>query len=124
MSKNAYNYNKEGDSEVGTEADDQMQAELAEVWKVFGRETDAGKALWRTYAAGNKKKVYYPNVATKPWDPKEALKIIEKPCPQKTIIEYPPTFTKAGIARAKMMSKYHPIDFIQHRKPREEIMHE
>jgi len=24
--------------------DDEMQAQLAEVWKVFGRETEAGKA--------------------------------------------------------------------------------
>lgn len=125
MNKNAYTFNKEGGSQMPDDyTDDGMQDQLAEVWKVFGRETEAGKALWRTYAAGNKKKVNYPSVMTKPWDPREALKIVEKPCPQQTKIEYPPTFTKQDIARNKMMSKFHKIDFVQHRKPRDEIMQE
>ena len=101
-----------------------MQDDLAEVWKVFGRDTEAGRALWRTYASGHKKKVNYPNLKTKPWDPREALKIELKTCPQQTVIEYPPVFTRQDIARTKMMSKYHKIDFVQHRKPRDQILDE
>jgi hypothetical protein len=103
-------------------ATSEMQDELADVWKVFGRDTEAGRALWRTYASGHKKQIKYPGLKTKPWDPKEALKIEMKPCPQQTVIEYPPVFTKAGITRAKMMSNIHKIDLIQHRKPRDQIL--
>ena len=101
-----------------------MNDELSEVWKVFGRDTEAGRALWRTYAAGHKKQVQYPGLKTKPWDPKEALKIEMKPCPQQTIIEYPPTFSKSDLARTKMMSQIHKIDLVQHRKPRYQILDE
>jgi hypothetical protein len=113
---------KYGGSEILDPATSEMQDELADVWKVFGRDTEAGRALWRTYASGHKKQINYPGLKTKPWDPKEALKIEMKPCPQQTVIEYPPVFTKAGITRAKMMSNIHKIDLIQHRKPRDQIL--
>jgi hypothetical protein len=115
---------KYGGSEILDPATSEMQDELADVWKVFGRDTEAGRALWRTYASGHKKQINYPGLKTKPWDPREALKIESKPCPQQTIIEYPPVFTKAGLTRAKMMSNIHKIDLIQHRKPRDQILTE
>ena len=48
------------------------------LWKQFGRESDVGKMLFSMYSAGEKPKVYYPPVKTKPRvePPKE-----EKKCP-------------------------------------------
>ena len=71
--------------------------------------------LFSMYSAGEKPKVYYPPVKTKARvePPKE-----EKKCPQATKIEYP------EIPRHKSGKKYHPIDFIMHRKPEKEILGE
>jgi len=48
------------------------------LWKQFGKETDAGKMLYSLYSAGEKPKIQYPAVKTKPRveKPKE-----EKKCP-------------------------------------------
>ena len=76
------------------------------LYKEFGRETDIGKMLFGMYAAREKPKVFYPPVKTK----KRGEEIKErKPCPQKTVIEYPEMEPK---------SKYNfaPIDFVPKRK--------
>lgn len=120
-------YLKKNSSQSGAQTDtpDDMQDQLAEVWKVFGRETEAGKALYRMYAAGHTKPIAYPDtISTKPWDPKEALKIDYKPCPQTTQIEYPEVFTKYQMERQKMMDNIHPIDLIRKRKNRDVIQQE
>ena len=66
------------------------------------------------YSAKEKPKIYYPPVKTKPFQPKPKE---EKKCPQNTKIEYPEPSKKGG-------RKYHPIDFVPHRKAGEEILGE
>jgi hypothetical protein len=58
-----------------------MQQALADAWKTFGRDTEAGRSLYKMYAAGHKPKINYPKPATKHWDPEEAAKKPVKPCP-------------------------------------------
>ena len=64
------------------------------------------------YAQKEKPKIYYPPVKQKMrgGSPKE-----QKPCPQKTIIEYPEM-------PQKNRHKFAPIDFVPRRKPGEEIV--
>jgi|LauGreDrversion4_2_1035121.scaffolds.fasta_scaffold758571_2 hypothetical protein len=92
-----YNYNGVGD--------EGPQADNSDLHKKFGRETDVGKLLYGLYGAKQKPKIEYPQVKTKPRveQPKEV-----KPCPQKTVIEYPEA--------PRPDQKYHMIDFVPKRK--------
>ena len=83
----------------------------SKIHQKFGRESDVGKLLYGLYGAKQKPKIEYPAVKTKPRveKPKEM-----KPCPQKTVIEYP----EAPIPD----SKYHMIDFVPKRKAGQEIL--
>lgn len=86
------------------EADDQ----LSRLWNLFGRDTEAGRALCRVYGAPTRVKINYPAVKTK----KTPLPCEVKRVPSassKTQIEYPPVIVPKK-------SKYRPIDFVPHRK--------
>ena len=86
----------------------------SDLYKKFGRENDLGKLLYGMYAQKKKPQIYYPPVKTKqyPDEPKE-----QKPCPAKTVIEYPEP-------QRKVYAKYNPIDFVPKRKPGEQILAE
>jgi hypothetical protein len=66
------------------------------------------------YASKKKPEIYYPPVKTKARvaEPKEM-----KPCPQKTVIEYPEP-------QRRHYPKYNPIDFVPKRKAGAEILDE
>ena len=93
-----------------------MQEQLGDVWKVFGRDTAAGRDLYKMYGAKHKKKINYPKPKTKKWDPEEAKRIPKKPCPQQAKVHYPPVMTKAKkefLAHYKRPAK---VDMIPKRK--------
>ena len=90
---------------------DLPQTDNADIHKKFGRETDVGKMLYGLYGQKQKPKIDYPKVQTKPRveQPKEV-----KPCPQKTVIEYP--------EEPRPDRQYHMIDFVPKRKAGQEIL--
>ena len=78
-----------------------------DLYKNFGRHDEVGKMLYGMYGANRQKpQVYYPPVKTKART--EEVKE-PKPCPQKTVIEYPEMPRKNKF-------KYNPIDFVPRRK--------
>ncbi len=78
-----------------------------DLYKNFGRHDEVGKMLFGMYGANKQKpQVYYPPVKTKARG--EELKEA-KPCPQKTVIEYP------DMPR-KNRHKFSAIDFVPRRK--------
>jgi hypothetical protein len=87
-------------------ADDE---ELQKLWKLFGRDTEAGRALYKVYGAAAKPKINYPAVRTKKTPLPSEVKRGES-APSKTQIEYPPL-------KAPKRSKFRPIDFVPRRKP-------
>ncbi|KAM3129771.1 hypothetical protein pb186bvf_018162 [Paramecium bursaria] len=93
------------------------ESENKEVYKLFGRETALGKELFNLFNANDKPKIDYPKPKQKTKEEKDQEKIKEKKsCPQKTVVEYP--------APQQAQTTYHPIDFIQRRKPEAEIRKE
>lgn len=87
--------------------------QLDNLWKEFGRESQAGKILFALYKAPNKPKVFYPAVKTK----KKPLPIEEtrsKSAKQKPQIDYPEPIKKKSY-------KFHPIDFVPHKKNKKTI---
>ena len=98
----------------------QTQQELEEkarkIWKIFGRNTHAGRILHQVYQLPRAVKIDYPKPKAKP-KTEETLSKIPKPCPQKTKIEYPP----AKIIEEKKIAK---VDLIPKRKNYEEIRKE
>jgi hypothetical protein len=87
--------------------------QLDNLWKEFGRESQAGKILFALYKAPNKPKVFYPAVKTKkkPLPIEESRSKSAKPQPQ---IEYPDPIKKKT-------HKFHPIDFVPHKKNKKDI---
>ena len=86
--------------------DERPEVDNSEIYKNFGRANDVGKLLYGMYGAREKPKVNYPPVKTKKRtdEPKEV-----KPCPQKTVIEYPEM-------PRKNKYKFSAIDFVPRRK--------
>jgi len=82
------------------------------LWKDFGRETEAGKMLFNLYKAGEPAKINYPKPKTR----KQPLKTTQekKPCPQKTEIEYPEISNRPH-------RRYAPINFVPRRKNQQVI---
>jgi hypothetical protein len=102
------------ESNYGDEQDQMSNvSDNTELHKKFGRETDVGKLIYGLYGSKAKPKIEYPAVKTKPRvaAPKEV-----KPCPQKTVIEYPEA--------PRPDSKYHMIDFVPKRKAGHDILAE
>lgn len=92
--------------------DASVNSENSDLWKVFGRDTEAGRALFSLYKTGKPAKINYPKPKQKKWDPKEMAETQKtfKSCPQKTKIEYPPMESKVK------ETKINPVDLIPHRK--------
>lgn len=91
------------------EADEELQ----KLWQQFGRDTEAGRALYKVYGAAHKPKINYPPVKTKKMPlPCEVKR--EGTAPSKTQIEYPPL-------TVPRKSRFKPIDFVPRRKPQAEI---
>ena len=89
-----------------------MEPRLDNLWKDFGRETEAGKLLFALYKVKNKPEVYYPPVKTK----KKPLPFEEtrsKPA-EKPKVDYP-------APKKPRTRKFHPIDFVPRRKHHDEI---
>jgi hypothetical protein len=103
---------------------EEMEAKLAEAWKAYGRDREAGRDLYNMYGKHHRPKVDVPLPPTKPWDYKTAALKEKKPCPQTTQIEYPKVVTRQDIEKAKMMSKYTKLDTIPKRKALNDIMNE
>lgn len=101
-----------------------MEAKLAEAWKAYGRDRDAGRDLYKMYGKHHKPKVLAPIPKTEHWDYRVAAMKEKKPCPQQTKIEYPKVVTKQDIERAKIMSKFTKLDTIPKRKNFQDIMAE
>mmetsp|Transcript_8826 Transcript_8826/g.13148 ORF Transcript_8826/g.13148 Transcript_8826/m.13148 type:complete len:212 (+) Transcript_8826:24-659(+) len=91
-----------------------MDYSMDRLWKDFGRETSAGRALYSLYGARSKPQVYYPPVKTKKKPlPCEGTKSKAKPKPE---IDYP---------QPKMpRPRFHPIDFVPKRKNQDSIKQE
>lgn len=91
-----------------------------ELWKVFGRDTEAGKVLASLYKTGKPASISYPKPKQKKWDPKEMTEATRtiKSCPQKTKIEYPKEEPKV---KAPKISA---VDLIPHRKAYTDIQKE
>ena len=81
--------------------------QLDNMWKAFGRESEAGKILFQLYKAPNKPKINYPPVRTKkkplPFEESKA-----KPRVQAQV-NYP------DMPQPKR-HKFHPIDFVPKKK--------
>lgn len=120
--KNPFPKVEQYQSEFGNE--EQVQEQLADMWKVFGRDTKAGRDLYKMYGAGHKKRINYPKPKTKKWDPKEARKIPKRPCPQQAKVEYPPVMTPAKLLARENRKKFSKLDLVPKRKGKEEILEE
>lgn len=85
------------------------------MWKDSSGESEAGKLLFELYRFKNKPQIYYPPVKTK----KKPLPFEEsksKP-KEKPVIDYPDL-------SKPVKSKYHPIDFVPKKKPKDQIQNE
>lgn len=89
-----------------------MDYNLDRLWKDSKGESEAGKLLFELYRFRNKPQIYYPPVKTKkkplPFEESKS-KVKEKP-----VIDYP-ELTKP------QKPKFHPIDFVPKKKPKEQI---
>lgn len=94
--------------------EDQPSVDNTDMYKKFGRESEVGKMLYGLYAQKQKPKVNYPALKTKPRPIEQPREV--KPCPQKTVIEYP--------QEPLPDRKYHMIDFVPKRKAGAEILTE
>lgn len=88
------------------------------IWKIFGRDTHAGRVLHQVYKLPQAPKIDYPKVKTNP-NPKPlgGTNLIKKNCPQKTKIDYPSPIKK----EEKKISK---VDLIPKRKNEKVIREE
>lgn len=101
---------------------EQMEEQLAQVWKSYGRDKEVGRDLYKMYGRQHKPKVDVPTPKTEPWDYRQAGLKEKKPCPQMTKIEYPKVTTKQDILRAKMAARFTKLDLIPKRKTMNEIL--
>ena len=89
-----------------------MDNRMDQLWKDFGRETEAGKLLFSLYKVRNKPEVYYPPVKTKkkplPFEETRS-RTVDKPQ-----IDYP-------APNRPRHRKFHPIDFVPHKKNQQAI---
>jgi len=91
-----------------------------DLWKIYGRESEAGKLLYKIFGKGAPQvKINYPKPKTRPRSSQENQppkpKVIP---PSKTVIEYPP------IKKPVSYPTIHPVDLIPKRKPEHEIRKE
>lgn len=97
------------------------EVENADLWKIYGRESEAGKMLFKLFGKGPSSiKINYPKpkTETKPL-PFEETRKTNKECPQKTVIEYP-----AVKGPQRYVRKVHAVDLIPKRKNEVEIRKE
>jgi hypothetical protein len=110
MSDGEDDYDKLSDKDGGADNDSVATEKNNELWKVFGRESEAGKLLFSLYRNGKPPKIDYPKPKMKP---KTAVSMesqrIVKPCPQKTMINYPEL-------PKPVEKKIHAVDLIPKRK--------
>ena len=99
---------------------EQNQQELEEkarkIWKIFGRNTHAGRILHQVYQLPRAVKIDYPKPKPKPKSTEETTKI-KKLCPQMMKISYPP-------AKVVEEKKIHKVDLIPKRKNYDDIRKE
>ena len=111
---------KDLEKDIRTAPTEEEQKELEEkarkIWKIFGRNTHAGRVLHQVYQLPRAVKIDYPKLKLKPKTEETVVKI-QKPCPQKAKIDYPP----AKIFEEKKIAK---VDLIPKRKNYEEIKKE
>ena len=116
--------NKPPNKRYTREEMEELELKLAEAWKTYGRDREAGRDLYNLYGRHHKPKLDVPVPKTEPWDYRSAALKEKKPCPQTTKIEYPKVVTKQDIERAKIMSKVTKLDTIPKRKGYHDIMAE
>lgn len=88
------------------------------IWKIFGRDTHAGRVLHQVYRLPHAPRIDYPKIKTNP-NPKPltGANVVKKNCPQKTKIEYPSPTKKEETKIAK-------VDLIPRRKNEKVIREE
>lgn len=97
-----------------------LEEKARKIWKIFGRNTHAGRILHQVYHLPRAIKIDYPKPKPKLSKPdEESTKKPAKPCPQKTKIEYPAVKTNK-----EEPAKLHLVDLIPKRKNYEEIRKE
>ena len=104
------NYKESAKAPASTENNDGL-------WKVFGRDSEAGKLLFTLYRSGKPAKINYPKPKVKPKSEQPPLIKQTKLCPQKTTIDYP---SKKQVYQQKIAA----VDLIPKRKNYEEIKKE
>jgi len=119
MSEGEDDYDKLSDKDGAGDNENGVATEKnTELWKVFGRESEAGKLLFSLYRNGKPPKIDYPKPKQKP---KTAMSTesqrIVKPCPQKTLINYPEM-------PKPVEKKIHAVDLIPKRKNQVDIQKE
>lgn len=101
-----------------TEAEQkELEEKARKIWKIFGRNTHAGRILHQVYQLPRAIKIDYPKPKQKKPEEMESTVKTVKPCPQKTKISYPP-------AKTVEEKKVHKVDLIPKRKNYEEIRKE
>jgi hypothetical protein len=98
------------------------EVENADLWKIYGRESEAGKMLFKLFGKGPSSiKINYPKPKTEKTKPLpfEETRKADKECPQKAVVEYPPV---KGPYR--YIPKKHAVDMIPKRKNEVEIRKE
>jgi len=98
------------------------EVENSDLWKIYGRESEAGKMLFKLFGKGhNAVKINYPKPKTvsKPLPCEEDPNKPKITPPQKTVISYPPVKDPS-----KKMPKVHAVDLIPKRKNEVEIRKE
>jgi len=99
------------------------EVENTDLWKIYGRESEAGKMLFKLFGKGPSSiKIDYPKPKSqaKPQPlPFEETRKTNLPCPQKTVIEYPSVKDNS-----RRLPKVHAVDLIPKRKNEVEIKKE
>ena len=71
----------------------QPDASIQNLWKLCGKNTEAGRIMYRFYGSHYKPEIKYPKIKTKTVqqlaEEKKLRETKKKFCPQKTQIEYP-----------------------------------
>jgi Uncharacterised protein family (UPF0193) len=90
-----------------------------DLWKLYGKETEAGKLLYKIYGKGaNTVKINYPKPKPRPKSQAETEDKERKIPVSKTVIEYP------SVKKTQNLPKIHMVDLIPKRKPEVEIRKE
>lgn len=111
------NYENIEDPKPKTEEEQkELEEKARKIWKIFGRNTHAGRILHQVYQLPRAVKIDYPKPKLKSKIEENIIKL-PKACPQKTKIDYPP----AKVIEEKKISK---VDLIPRRKNFEEIKKE